>query len=399
MTTAHEKPEWAQSKRERNNARRVADGLKPKRRLGPWIVLGVIVIGGAAFFLTRPPAPAPATDTAEATAVVRQVLSSEVTEIAPMTLRQMAKVTGTLVPAQQAVVASQASGRALTIAVRPGDSVEEGQVLVEIDRESLALQRDQQRATAEATRAQLVSSQQQLERTEELARGGLTSPSALEQARSATAALEANLTALESAVQSAELALSNATVRAPISGIVSERSVEPGQTISAGTPLFTLVNLDEMDFQSSASVNSSALVSPGQAVTVTATGLNNETFEGEVTRVNPVALSGTRTVPIYISLDNESGRLRGGMFATGQIVVAEKLDAIAVPLAALREDAEGNFVLKLDNGTLVRQAVEPGEAWDRGATVEVEGLTVGDMVITAPLTELSAGDAYELIED
>lgn len=397
MTTAHEKPEWAQSKREKENARRVAEGLKPRRRIMPWIVLGLIVVGGVAFFVLRPP-PAPET-VAEAAPVVRQVLRSEITEIAPATLRQRVKVTGTLVPAQQAVVAAQAGGQVLSVAVRPGDSVKEGQVLVEIDQANLALQLAQQRATADATRAQLVSSRQQLERTEELARQGLTSPSALEQARSATAALEANMTALESAVSVAELALSNATVRAPIDGIVSDRSVEAGQTIATGTALFTLVNLREMDFQASASVNSSALVSPGQAVDVTATGLDNQTFAGEVTRVNPVAQTGTRTVPIYISIDNASGRLRGGMFATGQITVVEKAGAIAVPAQALREDAEGEFVLKLDNGALVRQGVEAGTAWDRGALVEVTGLNAGDVVITAPLTELSAGEAYEIVED
>lgn len=397
MTTAHEKPEWAQSKREKENARRVAEGLKPRRRIMPWIVLGLIVVGGVAFFVLRPP-PAPET-VAEAAPVVRQVLRSEITAIAPATLRQRVKVTGTLVPAQQAVVAAQAGGQVLSVAVRPGDSVKEGQVLVEIDQANLALQLAQQRATADATRAQLVSSRQQLERTEELARQGLTSPSALEQARSATAALEANMTALESAVSVAELALSNATVRAPIDGIVSDRSVEAGQTIATGTALFTLVNLREMDFQASASVNSSALVSPGQAVDVTATGLDNQTFAGEVTRVNPVAQTGTRTVPIYISIDNASGRLRGGMFATGQITVVEKTGAIAVPAQALREDAEGEFVLKLDNGTLVRQGVEAGTAWDRGALVEVTGLNAGDVVITAPLTELSAGEAYEIVED
>jgi multidrug efflux pump subunit AcrA (membrane-fusion protein) len=280
MTTAHEKPEWAQSKREKENARRVAEGLKPKRRIGPWVVLGLVVIGGVVFFATRSPAPVEPTEAAEAAPVVRQLLTSEITEIAPATLRQRVKVTGTLVPAKQAVVASQAAGRVLSVAVRPGDSVKEGQVLVEIDQANLALQLAQQRATADATRAQLVSSQQQLERTEELARQGLTSPSALEQARSANAAMQANLTALESAVSAAELALSNATVRAPIDGIVSERSVEPGQTIGTGTALFTLVNLQEMDFQASASINSSALVSPGQPVEVIATGLDNQTFEG-----------------------------------------------------------------------------------------------------------------------
>lgn len=399
MTTAHDKPEWAQSRREKENARRVAEGKKPKRRIWIWVLLALIVVGAIAYFVMRPAAPEPEAETAEAAPVVRQLLASEVSEIAPRVLSQTVKVTGTLVPAQQSTVASQAAGRVLSVAVRPGDSVNEGDVLAEIDQANLALQLAQQRATADATRAQLVSSRQQLERTQELARQGLASPSALEQARSATSALEANLTALESAVQVAELAVSNATVTAPISGIVSERSVEPGQTISAGTPVITVVNLSQMEFQAAASVNSSAQVSPGQSVKVTATGLDNQTFEGKVTRVNPVAQTGTRTVPIYILIDNAEGLLRGGMFATGQITVAEKADAIAVPLAALREDAEGRYVLKLDNGTLARQAVDVGTAWDRGATFEVDGLKAGDLVVTAPLTELSAGEAYEQVKD
>lgn len=100
MTTAHEKPEWAQSKREKENARRVAEGLKPKRRIGPWIVLGLIVVGGVVYFATRPSAPA-TVEEAEAAPVVRQLLSSEITEIAPQVLRQTVRVTGTLVPSSR----------------------------------------------------------------------------------------------------------------------------------------------------------------------------------------------------------------------------------------------------------------------------------------------------------
>lgn len=397
MTAAHEKPVWAQSKREKDNAERVAKGLKPKRRIVPWIVLGVIVLAIVGFIFLQPPAP-PAPEVADTAPVAKQIRQSETATIEATTLRQTVKVTGTLVPGRQSEVASQASGRVMAVLKRPGDPVSEGDLLAQIDRASLELQLNQQQATAQATRAQLASSQQQLERTEQLASQGLASPSTLEQARSATAALEANLSALEIAVQTAELALSNASVKAPLDGVVSARSVEPGQTIAAGTPLFTIVNLEEMQFDAAASVNSSAMVGPGQKATVAVTGLNGQEFAGTVTRVNPVAISGTRTVPIYIELDNAEGSLRGGMFATGLITVAEKADAFAVSAAALREDAEGQFVLKLADGTLVRQGIEVVQEWDRGRLVEVTGVTAGDVVVSAPLEELAAGDAYTLVE-
>lgn len=397
MTDAQTKPEWAQSRREKENAARVAQGLKPKRRIMPWIILAVIIAGVVGFVVLRP-AEAPVTEMAETGPVVMQVRQSETTTIAPETLRETVKVTGTLVPARQSDVASQASGRVMAVMVRPGEAVSEGDVLAQIDRAPLELQLNQQRATANATRAQLNSSEQSLTRTEELARQGLASPSTLDQARSSTEALRANLAALESAVESAELALSNATVKSPLDGVVSSRSVDTGQTVSAGTPLFTIVNLDEMEFDATASVTSSARVAPGQQVAIDVTGLDGQSFEGTVTRVNPVSLSGTRTVPIYVELSNEGGQLRGGMFATGHITVEQAEEAIAVPAAALREDAEGPFVLKLVDGTLERQEIEVVREWERGRLIEVTGINTGDVIVSAPLSELEAGNPYTLVE-
>lgn len=397
MNTAHQKPEWAQSRHEKRNAERIAQGLKPKRRIWPWIILALIVAAIAAFVLLSPPPP-PVEEVAE-TAIVRQIRQSETMTVAPATLRETVKVTGTLVPSQRSDVSSQASGRVIAVMVRPGNAVKEGDVLAQIDRANLELQYNQQMATANATRAQLQSSQQQLDRTQQLATQGNASPSALEQARSGTAALQAQLEALESAVATAELGLANATVKSPITGIVSSRSVEPGQTIQAGTPLFTVVNLDEMQFDAAASVNSSARVNAGQSVTVLVTGLEGQEFTGEVTRVNPVALTGTRTVPIYIDLDNAGGQLRGGMFATGHITVSELANALAVPAAALREDAEGQFVLALSGDVLERRAVEVVSDWNRGSMIEITGVAEGDIIVSAPFDELQPGDAFALLED
>lgn len=397
MTETNSKPEWAQSKREKANAARIAQGLKPRRRVWPWILLAVVVVAIIAFVLLRPApveqAAAPEVD------LVKQVAVSEVTEIAPQRLQQTIKVTGSLVPGRQTQVSSQVGGRVLSVAVRPGDRVAEGDLLLHVDTESLEIQLRQQRANVEATRAQLVSSRAQLERTEELTRGGVSSASVLEQARSATLALEANVAALEAQVRSAELALENATVLAPLSGIVSARSVEPGQTIGAGVSLLTIVDLTEVELQGAAPAGSSPLIEPSQQVTATVNGLPDRTFPGEVTRVNPVAVAGTRTVPVYIAMENPNNVLRGGMFATGQIVVAEKQDAIAVPAVAVREDAEGFYLLKVAGDELERLSVEQGESWDRGRIVEVTGAALGDMIVTAPLAQLEPGDKIEMVED
>lgn len=398
MTEPSSKPEWAQSKREKANAARIAEGLPPRRRIWPWIVLALAIIAVIAYVLTRP-APVEVAEAPEAPEVAKQITQSEISRIEPQLLQQTVRVTGSLVPGRQTQVSSQVGGRVLSVAVRPGDSVEAGDLLVHVDTESLEIQLRQQRANVEATRAQLVSSQQQLERTEELARGGVSSAAVLEQARSATLALEANVAALEAQVRSAELALKNATVLAPMSGIISARSVEPGQTVAAGVSLLTIVDLTEMELQGAAPAGSSPLIAAGQEVTATVNGLQDRSFPGTVSRVNPVAVAGTRTVPVYITMENPDQVLRGGMFATGQIVVVEKADAIAVPAVALREDADGFYLLKVEGDELLRQPVEMGESWNRGRIVEVAGPSVGDVIVTAPLAQLEPGDKVEMVED
>ncbi|KKB13077.1 hypothetical protein VE25_03755 [Devosia geojensis] len=394
------KPEWAQSKHDKENVARVAAGLPPRRRRWPFVLLALVVLGviAAVVVMSR---QQPAETVAEAVAdPVRQLNSVEIATVEPSTLAEIVRVTGSLAPQRQTELSSQVSARVIAVLARPGDAVESGDVLVQLDTESLRVQLDQATSTAEATRAQLVLADSQLARTRDLIERGVTASSGLEQAQSSADALRANLAALEAQVAAAQIAMQNATVRAPMDGIVSSRTVEPGQTVQQGASLLTLVDLTSLEMQAASPIGPSAQIEPGQTVEVTVEGLPGRTFEGTVSRVNPVAASGTRTIPVYISLDNEEGLLRGGMFATGLISVVEKPDALSVPATALREDAEGVYVLKVEDGAVVRQAIEQAGQWSRGRVIEVaSGLEAGDIVVTAPLTQLQPGDKVEMVED
>lgn len=392
------KPEWAQGARDKKNAARIEAGLKPRHSLMPWIAVALVGAGVLGWVLMTPTPESAQATTSEAE-LVKQIRAAETVTIEPMVLRETVKVTGTLVPPSQADVAAQVSARVLTVLVRPGDRVEEGEVLVQLDREALEIQLGQEKATAEATRAQLTSAEQQLQRTTELAAQSLATPAVLEQARSTAENLRGSVAALDEAVRAAELSLANATLRAPMTGIVSSRAVEPGQSVAPGTSLITVVNLDAMEYQASATVSTSALVKPGQAVFLTVSGLEKEAFSGTVSRVNPVAIAGTRTIPIYASIENGEEALRGGMFASGLITVAEKQDALAVPREALREDATGSYLLTLSNGAVARQPVEPGAIWNNGRYLEVSGVAEGDVIVAVPLARLEAGDRYTMAED
>ncbi|MBZ0130025.1 MAG: efflux RND transporter periplasmic adaptor subunit [Rhodobacteraceae bacterium] len=355
--------------------------------------------GGYGWYASQQPAgPVSSPEPVPAMAVM-QVNSDEMSVIARQLLERRVKVIGTLEPAHSAQLSSQAGGRVETVAVSPGDPVQAGDILVQVDVEALTLELQVARSTAQSTRSHLALGEAQLKRAVSLLERGVGTNSSLDEAQVNVASLRANLSALEDQVAVAELRLRNATLVAPFDGIVSVRAIEPGQYVSIGTPLVTVVDLSSVEMQANAAVASGSLLAAGQAVTISVDGIEDRMFNGIVTRINPVANAATRTIPVYIAIDNADGVLLGGMFAAGQIVVDRVENAIAVPGDAVRRDQRGDYVLVIADGKLVRQPVEIGSVWAEGMTLITSGLEPGQIVVTAPLPALHAGDSVEMVEN
>ncbi|GGD26988.1 efflux RND transporter periplasmic adaptor subunit [Sinisalibacter lacisalsi] len=414
MNNEAPKPDWAMSRRERDVAERIAAGRAPKkRRRWPWIVLVLALIGGAGGWLVqsgtleemqaaREAAEAQAQAEAEARAAraaIVQLAAFEVTEVAPVTLTETLRITGSLSPVRRAHLSSEVSARVDTVAVRAGDAVAQGDLLVKFDAEALDSQLDQTRANAEATRVQLEQARTDFERTQNLVERGLQPQNTLDRARSTLDQLTATLAAQETLVANAERARDRATVIAPFDGVISDRAVDPGQFAATGTPLVTLVDLAALEVEATAPVAYAPVLTPGLAVDIRVEGFGDRLFRGRVERLSPVAIEGSRMLPVFVSLENVTGELRGGMFASGQIVLEEHEGAIGLPVGALRRDAEGAHVLVIEADTAMRRAVEPGRTWDSGALVEIiSGLEPGDVVVTEPMPALRPGDKVELLE-
>jgi RND family efflux transporter MFP subunit len=360
--TSAGKPEWAMSRRERRAAERLRQGLPARRRVWPWVVLALLVLAGAAAWAFRDrltalaPAPEEAAVAEPEAPRLTQLNADEWTRLEPVTLRRTVKVIGTLQPSRRVDLSAEAAGQVETIEVRPGDAVTEGQVLVQIDVERLGLDLNLARSNAEATRAQLALAEQQLERQQALVERGVAAETTLDEVQTNVDALRSNLSAQEDQISAAELSLSRATVRAPFDGVVASRAVEPGAVVGAGTALLSVVDLRRMEMLGAAPVSAGAELAPGQEVDLGVDGIEGREFTGTVARIAPVAEEGTRTITVYVAVDNEDGTLLGGMFATGGIVVDEAADALALPRAALRE-VDCDQVLVLDDVKLALRDV------------------------------------------
>lgn len=400
------KPDWAMNKREKARAEAIAKGETPKKRKWPWLVLLVLIAaaGGGYYYadqnglLPEPPEQAASVEPETPSELIVRLAPFEVTEVAPGNLTESLRITGSLTPSRQVHLSAEVSARLVEVAVREGDSVEEGTLLARFDVDSLENQLAQAQSNAEATRVQFSQAQSDFERTQTLVERDLAAPTALENAQSGLDQLRAQLAAQETSVQNAQAALDKARVTAPFDGVISERQVDPGAFVATGSPLFTIVDLNSLEVEATAPVSISNQISAGQVVTLQVEGFGDDTFTGEVVRLNPMAISGSRMLPVYITLEN-NGALRGGMFATGRITLEEKPDALWVPVEAIREDAQGTFVLVAEGEELARRSVEVARDWDNGTKVEIaSGLNSGDVVVSAALPELRAGQKFAITE-
>lgn len=345
-------------------------------------------IGAAAYNQSTTGEPAPIELAALQDEAV-ELAEIEVTTIAPVDMAEEIRISGALAPLQHVRLAAEVGGRVESVTRQVGDAVSQGDVLVELRTDVLQAQLSARQASLEAIQAQLQLAQTTLERVRRLGASGVSSQAALLEAEASVINFQAQERGLQADIAQANIQIEDAVVRAPFDGVVSARSVEPGQAISVGTQLLDLVDISRLEAAVAVPTSRIAQVEVGQVASLTIDGLEGIEVPARIVRISPGAEAGSRAVRVYLQMDNHDERLRGGMFATGTLRLRDFPGVIALPASAIRTDEEGDFVLKAEGGHLRRQAVERGQEWtDRNLVEVASGLQAGDVVVTAALPDL-----------
>jgi HlyD family secretion protein len=271
-------------------------------------------------------------------------------------LHETVSATGTLNPLDSVEVGSEVSGRVIKVHVDINDEVKAGQVLVEIDTETLSARVEEEGAQLRSARASVTTAKSTAEEAElkarrlrELHQKGLISDQELEAAEAASTRAKAGVTSANAAVaiaqngvKTAQIGFGKALIKSPTDGIVLARSVEPGQTVNAGlqTPvLLTLArDITRMELKVDVDEADVGKVKDGLDATFVVDAYPKHKFSSKLVRLNNLPKSGT-TVITYeglLTVDNGERLLRPGMTATATLVTAEKKNVLSVPNAALR---------------------------------------------------------------
>ncbi|TCZ87124.1 efflux RND transporter periplasmic adaptor subunit [Lysobacter sp. N42] len=305
-------------------------------------------------------------------------------EVAVATHRPIAaSYTGTapLEPRSEAQVVAKTSGVALAVYVEEGQQVRAGQTLVRLDAARSALQ-------AAQTAAQMRKLEANYARARTLAAEKLISANDNDQ-------LRYDLENARAANRLANLELSYANVAAPISGVVAQRSIKPGNFVQINTPILRIVDTSRLEAVLNVPEREIAVLKAGLPVRMTVDALPGKTFEGVVDRVAPVVDSGSGTFRVIASFAG-GGLLQPGMFGRIRIDYDQRADALVVPRVALLDDEGEPAVFAARGGKVARVPVKLGYLDGEWAEIR-SGLKRGDQVVVAGKTALRDGSAVQIL--
>jgi RND family efflux transporter MFP subunit len=353
-----------------------------------------------------------------------------VTSIQRISVQRQAELSGTLVSPDQAKVSSEVAGRVKEVLVEMGREVQPGEVLVKLDPRELEFALRQAESQLRQTEAQLGmdglrlndpppdeeistiktaaanrdDARAQADRAAQLIKKGLVSKAdydtavtrvkvseaAYQAAAETVASLKATLEQRRAAYELAQKKLSDAIIKAPIGGLVSERLVQPGEFIRENTPVVTIVQMNPLKLRTAIQEKYDAVIRPGLLARFKVESLPDQVFPGKLAYVSPSVDQATRTFPVELLVDNADRRLKPGFFTKGVILIQQDQNVLAVPEAAVFTLAGESSVYVVEKNLIRKQPVSLGV--HDGKLVEISSGLKGDEILaTTRLNELATG--------
>ena len=359
------------------------------------------------------------------------------TTVQRMAVQRQVDLAGTLLSPDQARVSSEAAGIIRSVLVDIGREVKVGDPLVRLDEQELRLAAARAESALRQTRAQLgmhgplegddtpppddqigsvknamanrEDARAAAERAKALSGRGIISPvdlqtaetrlkvaeaayqSAVDNARGQKALLQDRRAAYDLAVKQQK----DTTVRAPISGIVSERLVQVGEFIGERTPVATIVQIDPLKLRTGVQERHAGVIQPGLGVEFRVESFGDEVFRGKVEHVSPALDQTMRTFTVEAIVGNADRRLKPGFFAKGVILTRKDEQVMAVPDSAVSTFAGVSSVYVIKDEKITQQTVELGVR--QGNLWEVLGGLKGDETLASSrLNELATGVRVEV---
>ena len=319
-----------------------------------------------------------------------ELASSDVFTAQSQTLSLGVAVSGALKASQSAFVKARVAGELQTLSVREGDRVQAGQVIAQVDPTEYQARVRQAQQQAAAARAQLEIAQRQFDNNQALVNQGFISQTALLTSQASLNGAKATHAAALAGLDLAQKSLTDATLRSPLSGVVAQRLVQPGERVAVEARLIEVINLSQLEMEAALTPEDASRVRVGMTAKLQVEGVD-EPVMAKVLRINPSAQMGSRSIVIYLGIAGREG-LRQGLFAQGSLGT-QNLQVLAVPVGSVRTDKPQPYVQVVQDGQVRHITVQTGVRSEgtQQSWVAVKGLSEGAQVLSASVGAVREG--------
>jgi len=370
------------------------------KRWIPWMAAAIVVVllgGGVwrAMAARQAQQKALTDDTAQRAEAPLQLGANEILLVKQHQLSLGVPVSGALRAVDSAMVKARVGGELQGLTVREGDSVKAGQEVARIDPTEARARLRQAQQQADAAKSQVDINQRQYANNRALVDQGFISATALVTSQASLEAAQSSYQATVAAADVARKALDDTVLKSPISGLVAQRLAQPGERVAIDARIVEVVDLSRLELEALLSPVDSVAVRVGQKAQLAMEGIAAP-VPATVVRINPSAQAGSRTVPVYLRVEQAPGAmpLRQGLFVQGTLDTG-RADVLAVPLEAVRTDKPAPYLQTLKEGRVAYAEVKTGtRAVVNGQTlVAVDGVPEGTVVIAGRIGQLREGTA------
>lgn len=323
----------------------------------------------------------------------------EIIELEPQAFEHTVVISGTLEPIHSVDIFPKVGGKVTDIYVTLGDQVREGDRLARVESVEWGLQAQQAEAglaMAEQAAQLAARSMERLDRVHEQLGDGALSQQDYEQAaiQAEGARTQRDVARLQRDL--AQRMVSNATMYAPVSGVVSRIHAREGGMVGSEYPALHVDDTTSLILRCQVGDLDLPSVAPGQEVRLESDALPGRVLVGEVIAVAPTLDSITRRAPVEIAVPNPDGDITGNVFARGRIVTGRDEDAFVLPLEAVQRTEGAALVQLVRDGSIFEASVQVlGESSD---SVAVSGLASGDRVVLPGPEHLAEGERVEAMD-
>jgi membrane fusion protein (multidrug efflux system) len=323
----------------------------------------------------------------------------EVEKVLPRDILEFIESNGIIKAWQEAEISPEVSGTVKTIFAEVGDELKTGDPIFKLNDELLKLQVEKARALVTQLEGNYLSSKRDLSRKEALFKDGVVADLDLDLARAKEKADRGMLDGAKVSLKIARRDLRESTIRSPIKGILAERLIDIGTTVTPQEKVASVVDIGKVRIKIGVSGKEISRIKNGQQVSVSVDAFPLEEYQGRVFSVGSKASEGTLTFPVEIEIANDREPVvKPGMVARPKIQTGNHSQAIVIAQEVILDEGLDSFVFVVRDGLAKKVKVTTGFTIDSQVIVK-DGLSSGDLLVTVGFNTISEGIKVRMKND